>query len=454
MPDPNKPDRSSPTHSKQTLGYVLEAWPPPCETAVLDEIIALERHGVSLRIFALQDCCDGQPDPRLGRLRATVTCLSARGRWRLALRTNFRMFRAHPAPYVRTIFQMIRHFRWRAPGWFTVAGFLAEIMSHEPIAHLHAHGAGSAALVTVFAHHLTGVPYTCTVRTKDVHDAAPELLRTAVEHAQAVIVCTQSNRRSLLDRISPACYGKLHYVGQGIDAPEFEFRSPRPPGAEPPVVLTVAGLVEEKGLQDLIAAAGILNRRGRSFRLEIVGDSPLAAALAAQVDALGLEGRVRLTGTQPHQEGRRAYHRASIFALPCAVAANGDRDGIPGALLEAMASGAPVVSTLVSAIPELIQSEVDGLLVEPDNPDLLAGALERILTQPELGRRLANSARSRIEANFSLDQSAKRMLALFRQEPVPKRFTWGLENTSRAARYQAQPTGEMRVLETATPLAR
>lgn len=435
------PDRISSACQNQPLAYVLEAWPPKSEAPVLDEMILLERQGVSLRIFALEDCRTGQHLPRMGRLRAPVTFVSARGRSNSILGTSLRMLRKQPTPYLRAAFQMMRHFHWRALRWFMVAGSLAEIILQEPVAHLHAQGAGPAALVAMFAHHLTGVPYTFAARGKDIDGASSELLRTEVEHAWAVIVSTQSHRRRLLDRISPACYGKVRYIGRGIDAPEFEFRSPRATGSEPPVVLTVAGLAGENGLQDLIAAAGILNRRGRSFRLEIVGDGPLGPGLKAQVDALGLQGRVRLTGQQLHEEERWAYPRASIFVLPCAAGTRGDRDGFPHALLEAMASGAPIISTLVSAVAEVIEPEVDGLLVEPDSPDLLAGALERILTQPELGRRLAQAARTRVEGSFSLDQSCKRLLALFRQEPMPKRFTWGLENTPRAACCQAPSQG-------------
>src|SRR5205814_6559559 len=111
----------------------------------------------------------------------------------------------------------------------------------------------------------------------------------------------------------------------------------------------------------------------------------------------GLHDRVRLLGALPHERLRRAYQRVGLFALPCIVTADGDRDGIPNVLLEAMASGVPVVSTPISGIPEVINSEQEGLLVPPNRPAQLADALERLLNSPELRERLAFAARAKID---------------------------------------------------------
>jgi glycosyltransferase involved in cell wall biosynthesis len=172
-------------------------------------------------------------------------------------------------------------------------------------------------------------------------------------------------------------------------------------------------LVEKKGLDDLLAAVEILRLRGRRLRLEIIGTGPLRERLKAQAKHLGLEDRVRLLGAQPYEAVCRAYQRASVFALPCRVAADGDRDGIPNVLLEAVASGVPVVSTPVSGIPELIECDRSGLLVEPNNPDMLADALDRVLQSPELRARLTEAARAKLDAHFSLDRCSARLLALF-----------------------------------------
>jgi glycosyltransferase involved in cell wall biosynthesis len=177
----------------------------------------------------------------------------------------------------------------------------------------------------------------------------------------------------------------------------------------------VGRLIEKKGLGDLIAAADILRRRGRPFRVEIIGTGPLKPALEAQVQQLGLQDRVTFLGAQPQEAVRPAYRRATVFALPCVVSADGDRDGIPNVLLEAMASGVPVVSTSVVGIPEWIHSGYNGLLVDPHNPAMLADALDRLLKDPDLRDRLAQAARRTIEAHFAIERNSMELVTLFQR---------------------------------------
>jgi len=147
--------------------------------------------------------------------------------------------------------------------------------------------------------------------------------------------------------------------------------------------------------------------------VEIIGTGPWEELLQAQTKRLRMEERVKFLGAQPQEVVREAFRRATVFTLPCIISGRGDRDGIPTVLMEAMASGTPVVSTSVSGIPELIESGKDGLLVPPNNPSLLADALDQLLSAPELREKLAQAARAKMEARFSIDGSAKQLQALF-----------------------------------------
>jgi len=258
-----------------------------------------------------------------------------------------------------------------------------------------------------------------TAHAKDIYVNRPDLIRAEIGRAQAVVTCTDYNRRYLLSRFSSACDGKLRCIYHGLDLSQFEFRGPAARDTGPPLILSVARLVEKKGLSNLIAAADLLRRRGRRFRVEIIGNGPLRQALEARIGEFALNDHVRLLGAQPHGAVHQAYLRAAVFALPCIITANGDRDGIPNVLLEAMASGVPVVATRVSGIPELIDAECDGLLVEPNSPEKLADAIDRLLEHPELGEWLARAARSKIEAHFSVEDGAKQLLELFRRGGSP-----------------------------------
>ena len=411
--------------TKPRVGYVLKTWAQLSETFVLNEVMELERLEVPLRIFSVDDAPPLEPSdsagPGVAEVRAQVTQVSLGGHWTSAIKANLHMLRREPLRYGRALLQAIRHPHWSSVRCFFEAACLADLLSEEPVAHLHAHSATSPALVTLFAHRLTGVPYTFAAHAQDIcRTTPPKVLRAEVERAQAVVTCTHSDTRSLLDRVSPAFYGKLHCIHDGVDPSRFSFLRPHSANGEPPVVLSVAKADDKKGLQDLLVSADILRRRGCSFRLEIIAAGVVEKALESEVTSLGLADWVRWLDGQPHEEVCRAYQRASILTYSSAVAHN-DLDAIPDVLLEAMASGVAVVSTRVPGMSELIQSEHDGLLVEPNRPQMLADALERLLTQPELRQRLGLAARAKIEAGFSIGQRSRRLLELFGPVPVRKR---------------------------------
>ena len=432
------------TTQKRTIGYIVKAWPRLSETFILNEIIAVERRGVPLRIFSVKDPDPGVAHAKVGGVRAQATYFSLLGHWRSALLANFRVLSRRPGRYGRTFWEAtvraVRSRRFAAIRRFFQAAYLADILLRQPVAHLHAHFANTPTLVAMFAHQLTGIPYTFTAHAKDIYLSRPDLLRPKVERAQAVVTCTEHNRQYLLTHVSPARDAKVHCIYHGLDLSQFKFHPTRGPDLRPPLVLSVARLVEKKGLNDLIVASDILRRRGRRFRVEIIGDGPTRESLEAQVRELGLKFHVRLLGAQPHEKVCLAYQRAFAFALPCVVAANGDRDGIPNVLLEAMASGTPVVSTTVSGIPELVESEHDGLLVPPSNPRALADALDRLLSDPGLGERLARAARAKIEESFSMDRGAARLVALFERARTNASSESGFEIVPRLERYAPRPT--------------
>ena len=407
---------TEPDHPRH-VAYIVKAWPRLSETFILNEIISLEQRGVPIRIFSVREPDAGPSHSKVAQVRAKVTCLALGPHWREAVLANLRLFCRRPGRYLRLLLEVVaakvvRH-RFGPPRHFFQAGYLADILAREPVDHLHAHFASTPARVAMLAHRLSGIPYTFTAHAKDIYVSDPEAFRVKLEQARAVVTCTQYNRAFLSRQYGPLCDGKVHCIYHGLDVSQFNFDLSAKVDSAEPLILSVARLVEKKGLSDLIAAADILRRRGLVFELEIIGSGPQREILKAQVKRLGLAERVRLPGAQAHETVCLAYQRASVFVLPCVIASNGDRDGVPNVLLEAMASGVPVVSTPVSGIPELVESEIDGLLVPPHDPVALAEAIDKLLASQELRQSLARAARAKVEASFSLDTSADRLLALF-----------------------------------------
>jgi glycosyltransferase involved in cell wall biosynthesis len=185
------------------------------------------------------------------------------------------------------------------------------------------------------------------------------------------------------------------------------------------MVLGVGRLVEKKGFADLIEACAHLARRGTDFRCRIIGTGELEADLQAQVERLGLEDRVELVGPQPQAQVARELSQAAVFAAPCLIGEDGNRDGLPTVLLEAMAVGTPCISTDVTGIPEVLHHQHTGIIVPQHDPAALADAIQQLLCDSELRCALARNARQLIEERFDIRRNAAHVRRLFGvQQPL------------------------------------
>ena len=171
----------------------------------------------------------------------------------------------------------------------------------------------------------------------------------------------------------------------------------------------------KKGYDDLLKALSLLAGSGLDFRFTHIGSGEDGAQIKALAHELGLSSKVEFLGTLPHEEVLAHYRGAHVFALACKVAENGDRDGIPNVLAEAMAVGLPVVTTEISAIPELVEDGITGRLVAPGEPAAMAEAIREVLLQPEEPLRRAEQARKRVEAHFDNRRCVKQLHALFQK---------------------------------------
>jgi colanic acid/amylovoran biosynthesis glycosyltransferase len=288
---------------------------------------------------------------------------------------------------------------------------LARAARRFGLTHLHAHFATSATSVARLAARMAGLPYSFTAPAKDIFHAnvAPEELRCKLADASAVATVSDFNVAFLRDRYGQAAE-HVQRIYNGLELDRFAFQ---PVARNAPHIVAVGRLVEKKGFADLIDACAVLACRNVDFSCEIVGSGPLQSDLCAQICRLGLEGRVSLTGPRPQQEIIGLVRRGAVFVAPCVEAADGDRDGLPTVLLEAMALGTPCVATAVTGIPEIIRDGVSGLLVPQREPAALARAIERLLSEPATGRRLAGAARQLIETEFDIHRNTAQLRSLF-----------------------------------------
>jgi len=254
----------------------------------------------------------------------------------------------------------------------------------------------------MFAARLAGVPFTFTAHAKDIflESRSRRLLRTLILEAERAITVSEFNRRYLADlagfRLPP---GRIVRIYNGVDLDSF---SPETPSEWPrvPLVLAIGRLVEKKGFADLVDACGILRDRGVPFSCEIVGKGVLHDKLARRIASRNLEALVSLAGPLPRGEVVKRLPQAAVLAVPCLVAKDGNRDGLPTVIAEAMSAGVPVVATRVTGIPEAVEDGKTGCLLEPGDPEALAVALAGLLTNPGLRGSMGAAGRKRAAELF------------------------------------------------------
>ncbi|MHC4992619.1 MAG: glycosyltransferase, partial [Planctomycetota bacterium] len=201
-------------------------------------------------------------------------------------------------------------------------------------------------------------------------------------------------------------------IFNGLDLERFPYHSPR---ERQPLILATGRLVEKKGFGVLIEACALLARRGRHFQCEIIGDGALRPQLQAQIEELQIGGHVRLAGARPQHEVIERICHAAAMATPCVIGDDGNRDGLPTVLLEAMALGTPCVSTDVTGIPEVVRDMETGLMVGQHDPDGLSRALEQLLDHEDLRIDLASRARQLIEGEFDINENTRLLREIFTQ---------------------------------------
>ena len=401
------------------FAYLLKRFPRLSETFVLNEMLELQRQGVALRIYALTDPLESQIHPEAARLQTEVVYLHDPRR---RLRSWFRLLGgallqalSHPRGGLRVLWSLCSVHRSMPSLRHAIEGlWLARDLRQNGVGHVHAHFIHSPAAVTYLAFLAGGPPFSVTAHAKDLYTTLPRNLRIRARAARFLITCTRFNAAHLAGLVS----ARTQVVYHGTDLQRY---SPDRSHVEPQRILSVGRLVSKKGFKDLIDALALLQSKGLRIRADVYGGGPLRPELEARAHRLGLDGRLTFHGARLQDEILAAYRRATVFVLAPVVTDDGDRDGIPNVLVEAMASGVPVVATKISGIPELITDGIDGLLVKEHDPAALAGAIERVLIDSELAEQLGRAGRRRVEREFDLVANTQRLRALLEGRPADDR---------------------------------
>jgi glycosyltransferase involved in cell wall biosynthesis len=392
--------RTEERRSGVDLAVVVNGFPRLSETFVLHELLELERLGARLHLFALRRPDEVVQQEAVARLRAEVEYLPdlSSGTPALAVRAaHAALFMRRPRIYTAGLAEIA------ASPDFTRANLRRAVILAQRLAKLRApalyvHFAHKPATIARFASLLTGLPYGLSAHAKDIWLTPENELARKVRDAAVVLTCTTDGRDHLAELSDDRT--PVHLVHHGV-ATDLDVAA----RAEGPVrIVSIGRLVEKKGHATLIRAASILRDRGLDFELRIGGEGPEWPALQRLVHELAVSDQVRFLGPLSEAEAKREYEQADVFALACEELENGDRDGIPNVVLEAMAHRLPIAATRAGSTAEAVVHGASGLLSNQRDHVTLAHHLEQLVCDERLRARLAAGARAAVLARFDRER--------------------------------------------------
>ena len=389
------------------FAYLFERFPSFGQTFCYREVAELAQLGITPPIFSIRNPRDEPPqdwDNRIvkrvhylpgekelldnvrsasRRQKLTPEIVSALDEW--GRRTDF--LRLYQAVYVGLRMQEMR------------------------IGHVHAHFTGLAARTAFWIHKFFPITFSFTAHANDIF--APRNfeigLDKLVDTARVIVTVSDYAKKFLQERF-PERADRIRRIYNGLNLAEFgraDFSS------TPPLILAVGRLIAKKGFADLVRACGLILERGKSFRCEITGEGPLENELRGQIERLDLQNFVALSGAKPQREVRQRLAAANIFVLPSVVDPEGGMDNLPTVIMEAMATGLPVVSTAIGGIPEMVVENETGFLLEPGDAVGLTNAIETSISNLSLAQKLGRAGHERAEKLFSIEKNVRELYALF-----------------------------------------
>lgn len=398
-----------------SLAYLVSQYPVLSMTFVLREVMQLRAMGFSIDVASINN--QDRPDQALTRdelAESRRTHYVLAGGVAGAALGHLSALCKSPMGYVRgwkLLFQLARfdlNRLFKTGVYFTEALMVGRWMEKVGQRHLHVHLGTQAASVGLFVKTVFRFGYSITVHgPDDFYDVYGQYLTQKVAAAD-FIVCISQYARSQLMRLSPyEQWAKLHVARLGVDPSVFSPRSVQRTGNDPFEILCVGRLVAAKGQHMLIEAARILSGQRRHFTIRLIGGGADELALKRHVRELELDQAVIFEGPVNQERIRQFFERTDCFCLPSFA------EGLPVALMEAMAMGIPCVTTHITGIPELIRSGETGLLVAPSDAEGLAANLALLMDDPALVQRLSSAARTRVTTDYDLQENVRKLGSIF-----------------------------------------
>jgi colanic acid/amylovoran biosynthesis glycosyltransferase len=415
--------------SAPRIAYVVSRYPAPSHAFIAREVQALRALGAPVETFSIRRATPAEVLSSADALASRTTYAIVPPSIASLSAAHARAFATRPLRYLATLLLALR---LSAPGlrnrlwhvfYFAEAIVLWRECVRRRIRRIHAHFANVGADVALLASHFgtsgrreDGRPLTWSFTMHgpaEFSDVERHGLAEKVRRATRVICISDFCRSQLMGLVDEEEWSKLTVVHCGVDPVDFPLRR-RPAVRQPPVrVLSVGRLVPVKGHAVLLAALAELLGRDVTVQATIVGDGPLRSALESSAERLGVDSHVTFAGAIGQDRIRSYYAEADIFCLPSFA------EGLPVVLMEAMATGVPVVASRIMGVPELVEDGVSGVLVRPGRVDELAAALAGLSAAPDVRASMGRSGRARVVEEFDLGRSAAMLMEELQRDVSP-----------------------------------
>ena len=387
------------------FAYLFERFPSFGQTFCYREVAELARQGVTPPIFSIRKPKDEPPQDWDKRIVERVDYLPEEKELLDEVRRASQKERL-PREVIAALGE------WgRRPDFLRLyqAVHIGLRLQQMRIDHVHAHFAGMAARTAFWIQKFFGISFSFTGHANDIFAQRNfEIgLRSLVGAARVIVTETDFAEKFLRERF-PEDADRIHRIYNGLTIAEFrraDFSSASP------LIVAVGRLIDKKGFADLIRACRLLRERGRSFRCEIIGEGPLEKELRRQIEDLDLRNHVKLLGPKAQHEIAEHLAMGTAFVLPSAIDTTGGMDNLPTVIMEAMATGLPVISTPVGGIPEMVVQDETGALVPARDSSALARAIEKVIMDLSLARHLGENGHKRANELFSIEKNVRELLA-------------------------------------------
>ncbi len=408
------------------IGFLISQFPEMHETFILREFTALKKKEINFYIYSLKKCKDKIIHPEAKNLLGQTYYAS-----NLEFSSFLYWLKKKPRVLCKILYFKVLRNLWPAEKFlktscvFLKSLYFARLMHKHNIHHLHAHWATMPTTGAEIINELLGIPFSFTAHAWDIYLSTKIDLGEKLKKATFAVTCTQANK-NYLDNIQR---NKLEVNYHGLDIKKFNFTEdsisiPSPIHLDNvnknkvKIILAIGRLVEQKGFEYLIKACDILNRKNVNFQCILVGEGPLRKELENLRNKLGLKQYIQMPGSVDQEQIKKYFKKTAVFVVPSVIARNGDRDGIPNVLLEALAMGAPVIATKVSGIPEVIIHNKTGILVEPRNESALSTAISRMLIGQFPADNFRQNGRKMVIKKFDIDKNVEALISIFQKHEV------------------------------------